>query len=203
MTILGAHSWPSNAELIADVAQLGYIGELVLDATYGKGTWWKLYQPDVLVTNDINPDTATMYHFDFREMDFGNDTFDTVAFDPPYVCKGGRATSGIQEFDGRYGLRDTPRTPADLQFLIEDGLQECARVTRPGGTILVKCMDYITSGKLMPATYLTQRYAQYIGLTIEDRFVHVGRPGPQPAGRRQVHARRNHSDLFVFRKGQS
>lgn len=38
------------------------------------------------------------------------------------------------------------------------------------------------------------------GFELVDRFEHVGRPGPQPPRDRQLHARRNHSTLFVFRK---
>jgi hypothetical protein len=53
--VLAVAAWPTNAELIADVARLGYIRGRVWDATYGRGVWWKLYRPACLLASDIAP----------------------------------------------------------------------------------------------------------------------------------------------------
>jgi len=61
-------------------------------------------------------------------------------------------------------------------------------------------MDYVSSGKLWPGTfYLCEHAIRTCGLELVDRFEMIGQPGPQ-SQKRQVHARRNHSSLFVFRK---
>lgn len=201
--ILAAQHWKNNAELIADVAKLGYLGDddaWVLDPTYGKGNWWKLYRPRNLIacSNLVNGG-----HFDFRRMGFSSSFFDAVAFDPPYVCKGGRKTSTLKQMNSAYGLNDAPSTPQELQYLINDGLRECTRVLKPGGFLLVKCQDYVSSGKLWPGTFKTQLAAEGTAcLELVDRFEHVSKaPRPQPGERRQVHARRNLSTLLVFKKG--
>jgi hypothetical protein len=69
------------------------------------------------------------------------------------------------------------------------------------GIVLVKCQDYISSGKLWPGTHPTLTCALDLGFRFEDRFEHVmANPRPQPLRKQQVHAHRNLSTLFVFRK---
>lgn len=192
--VLAASNWHTNAELIADVARLGYLRSewLTLDMTPGRGIWWKTWRPDKLVTDGFE---------DFRDlpMEWGC-RFQAVAYDPPYVCPGGRSTSTIQGFFDRYGLREVPATPELLQKdVIEPGLAEAHRVVEYGGIVLVKCKDYIWSGRMQLGTYWTLRYAFHLGFALVDRFEHIGSPGPQ-SQKTQVHARRNLSTLFVLRK---
>lgn len=205
--VLAASNWPTNGDLIADVARL-YLADLtveqsVLDATYGRGLWWTKYQPPFLTTNDIVAGRAH-YQYDFRHLpEHWASSFDVVAYDPPYVCVGGRETSGIKDMHDRYGLTDAPKSPIHLQGMMDDGLAEMQRVTRPGGLILMKCQDYISSGKLWAGTHWSLVQALQLGLEVVDRFEHIGHVRPQPPNRRQVHARRNLSTLFVFRKARA
>lgn len=197
-TILAATAWPKNADLIADVARLGYLNrdDYVVDPTYGRGKWWTIWRPDRLVAHDIDIDGV-----DFRRLPHIAETFDVVAFDPPYVSVGGRSTTGLPDFHDRYGMDDAPKSPADLQRLIDGGLTEAWRVVRPGGIVLVKCQDYVSSGKLWPGTHRTLSAAYDFGFELLDRLEHVSlKPRPQPKGRRQVHARRNLSTLFVLKR---
>lgn len=195
--VLAATRWPSNAELIADCARLGYLKDTdhVLDPTFEKGVWWKAWRPERLTTHCNHEDGS-----DFRHLPYGDETFDAVAYDPPYVCVGGRTTTGIPEFHERFGLTEAPRTPWGLQALINEGLTEMHRVVKPAGIVLVKCQDYITSGKLWLGTHHTLTHALHLGFEVVDRMEMVTSPRPQPPGRRQVHARRNLSTLFVLRK---
>jgi tRNA G10 N-methylase Trm11 len=182
--------------MIVDMVRLGYLKDTdsVLDPTYGTGRWWKKWRPEKFTYR------THAAGFDFRNTIFYDNEFDAVAYDPPYVCIGGRKTSGIKSMYDGYGLTDAPTTPQALQLLINAGLSEMMRVVKPRGIILVKCQDYVSSGKLYPGTFNTQYWAGIIGLELVDRFEHIGNPRPQPPGRRQVHARRNLSTLFVFRK---
>jgi hypothetical protein len=194
--VLAASPWPTNGELIADCARLGYLQPhwRVLDPTYGRGLWWTSFTPDDLVTSDLSTGV------DFRDLPWPDGEFDAVAYDPPYVAPGGRATTGLPDLFDRYGLMAAPGTPPLLQEMIDAGLRECARVLRPGGYLLVKCQDYVSSGKLWPGTHLTLCTALDAGLQFTDRLEHIGRVRPQPPGRRQVHARRNLSTLLVLRR---
>ncbi len=98
--------------------------------------------------------------------------------------------------DDRYGQHEAPKTPAELQRLIVDGFDEALRISRR--LVLVKCMDYVSSGRVWLGAHWMLTHALGRGCEMVDRFEHVGEPGPQPSGRREVHARRNASTLFVF-----
>lgn len=198
--ILAAFPWPNNSSLLADVAQL-YISsdDIVFDTTPGKGNWWKEYRP-VHLLDPSDFDFWKESSFDFCDMHPLADNFaDVVAFDPPYVSIGGRQTTTIEDMHRAFGMDTTPKNPAGLQLIIDAGLFECRRITAPQGLILVKCMDYISSGKYWPGTFKTLRYAFSIDLELIDRFEMIRTSAPQ-SQTAQVHARRNHSTLFVLRK---
>lgn len=196
--VLAADRWATNADLIADCFKLGHLkDELTLDPTYGKGNWWKTWRPTDLVKHDAILDGS-----DFRNLPYSDETFPQIAYDPPYVSVGGRASSGVQGMYAAYGLLGAPNSPRELQEVINDGLMEMFRLAEPGGRILVKCQDYVSSGKLWLGTYLTLDWALALGLECIDRMEHIGNPRPQPARSRQIHARRNLSTLFVFKKGK-
>jgi hypothetical protein len=198
MTILSAGRWLTNGDLVADVAAMPYWPkpDRVCDPTFGGGVWWTKYTPDLLFAFD----RVTSPTFDFRAIPLEGESVDVVAFDPPYVAKGGRKTSTIDEMDERYGLRDCPSSPLALQALINDGMTEGLRILAPGGILLTKVMSYVSGGTIHWGYDQTTAHAQEIGLRKIDEFIHVGHPGPQPGGRRQVHARRNQSYLLVFWK---
>lgn len=193
--ILAVAAWPSNAHLIADVAALGYLerGRRTLDPTYGKGTWWKLWEPDELVAHDL----YTLDGVDFRQLPHADGAFGQVAYDPPYKLNG----TPTEEVDGRYGVGRVATRDERHQLML-DGLDECARVLAPGGVLLVKCQDQVNSGRVRWQTDLMSARAAALELEKVDAFHMLG-GRPQPAGRRQVHARRNHSTLLVFRRPPS
>lgn len=196
--ILGAIELKTNAELIEYVQPL-YIplGAHVCDATWGKGNWWTRYQPDQFTAHDL----YTLDGVDYRNLPEADDTYGVVCFDPPYVSKGGRETSGIKSFDAAYGLKDAPKSPELMHRYNAIGLTECVRVCKPGGYVLVKCMSYVSSGKVQWAPRWIANYAEG-ALPVEhvDEFIHTSGVRPQPPGRGQYHARRNYSHLLVFKK---
>lgn len=186
----------TNAHLIAEAAKL-WIKEddLVMDVTFGRGLWWTEYKPARFIAHDLAIDGVNFCH-----LPEANESVDVIAFDPPYVCMGGRDTSGLPEFQDRYGLRDAPLTVDQLHRLNSDGLFECSRKLVPGGRILAKVADYVSSGKLVLGHHRLVHAATLCGLEQADEFVHYTGTRPQPPGRRQVHSRRVHSFLCVFER---
>lgn len=210
--VLAATPWKSNSHLIEDVARLGYLKprDLILDPTFAKGVWWKRWKPDVpmMTLSDDPESSAYAAGHDFRKLSFPDDYFDAVAYDPPYCSRGSRNPTSFDSMNAHYGLKDAPRTPALLQLLINEGMDECFRVLRParskkdGGIMLIKCMSYVSSGEVYPGDFNTYNHAtQVLGMTLVDRFLHLTTPRPQDETRPQAHARNNVSTLFVFRKG--
>ena len=185
----------NNAALIVKVAELGYIkpDDSVLDATVGVGTWWNLYHPEFLITNDLDPNVDANFHKDFIAFpDTWRDGWDVVCYDPPYKLNG---TGGPS--DARYGCEDKV-TVEDRKSLIYQGFRSCSRVVKPGGYLLVKVQDQVAGGKVHWLTQDIHDNAWMVGLTLVERF-DMPPARPQPAGRRQLHARRG-STLLIFQR---
>ena len=75
---------------------------------------------------EIKPDIIG----DFRNMQFSNDEFDLVVFDPPHLIKAGK-NSWLAK---KYGLLDFASWQDDLSR----GFNECMRVLKPCGTLIFK-----------------------------------------------------------------
>ncbi len=78
---------------------------------------------------------------------------------------------------------------------------EAHRVLTPGGYLLLKCQDQVCSGQVRWQTREFADHAEQLGMRLVDALHLLGHR-PQPAGRRQVHARRNYSTLLVLRKNR-
>ena len=186
-----------NATLMSDCARLGYLDGSVLDLTVGpEAGFWRRWRPPGLVTNDIDPDVAADHHHDARALPFGDRSFDTVVFDPPYKLNG---TGGSHESDARYGVA-TGYVPARERIaLLLDGTTEALRLARR--FVLVKCQDQISSSKYHPQTFLVWERAMSLGAELVD-MLHVPGLREQPAGTSQRHSRRNYSTLLVLRRSR-
>lgn len=195
--ILSADTYLTNAEMIEAVAKLGRLRhtDLVLDPTYGQGTWWKRWQPDTLVASDLHPrPSAPCRRADFTALPHPDATFDVVAFDPPYKLNG----TPTPTVDDRYGVGVSTRWQ-DRHALIREGITECIRVLKPKGVLLVKCQDQVCSGQVRWQTIEFTNHATAQGLRLADMLHKLG-GRPQPKKRRQVHAAHNYSTLLIFKK---
>lgn len=193
MTVPAVHNWRTNAELVRDVALLYLRQDMeACDVTYGRGNWWTMWKPTSLVAHD----KYTYDAIDFRDLPEEDGTYDLVAFDPPYKLNG---TPELGDFDDRYGV-DKTMTWQERHAMIGEGIEECARVLRRGGILLLKCQDQVCSGKIRWQTDEFTDRAETVGLMKVDRFDMTGGGRKQPVGRRQVHAHGRPSTLLVLRK---
>ena len=182
----------TNAQLIADVARLGHLRPdwRTWDVTYGRGAFWKDWEPDALITTDVNGPFEED-RVDFTALPAGDDSWDVVVLDPPYRLNG---TPDLGEFDERYGIEQYSDWRARM-WLMEDGLRECLRVAKH--RVLFKCQDQVVSGKKVWQTIEFTKVAEEEGWRLVDQL-HVAGYRPQPSGRTQMHARQAFSTLLIF-----
>lgn len=198
MVVLAAYPWRNNAELIADVARLGYLDGRVLDVTYGLGTFWKVWRPADFTACDLEPAKSPIG----RSVDFTNllpvlgaRSFDAIVLDPPYKLNG--TPDGA--IDGRFGVHEVTTAQGRIDLMLA-GVTECSHFLAAGGRLLVKCQDQVNAGRMWWQTDLVTARARECGLVKVDRFDLLGKHRPQPmGGRRQQHAHGRPSTLLVFR----
>lgn len=85
--------------------------------------------PEVMsngATFSVKPDML----MDFRELQFPDDNFSLVVFDPPHVMKAGEKSFLAK----KYGFLNKDTWPEDLR----KGFAECFRVLKPQGTLVFK-----------------------------------------------------------------
>lgn len=196
--VMAAGEWRTNAEMIADVARLGYLqlGYRTLDPTYGLGNFWTLWRPNVLVRCDLDPAKSPDFPcgLDATAMpESWTGSFDAVVLDPPYKLTGTDAGGG-----DRYGVHER-FTRDDRHRLMAAMLREGTRVLRPRGTLLFRCQDQVEGGRVRWQSHVFAAFGERLGLELVDELIFPSYR-PQPAGRAQHHARRNVSQLLVFSK---
>jgi hypothetical protein len=184
---LSPHS--TNGRVVAELAELGFLPEPVLDPTYGEeGGMWTSYRPRDL--------TVVHNDHDFRQLPAEwADRFGSSLFDPPYRLSG--TATNVEGFDERYGTNRPYRPLAEVRHDMLTGLSECARVTRPRGYVIVKCQDQISSGKYQWQVGWVINHALSEGMELVDQ-VHIKSYRSQPVGRTQKHTRRNYSTFVVL-----
>jgi hypothetical protein len=189
----------TNAELVADLVQLGYVDltKPILDPTYGTGRWWNNVNPLNLTASDLDADKSPIgYSVDFTVTPWPDNTFDSVLFDPPYKLNG--VSHGFGN-DASYGVGNRKYISIeDRHSLIKQGMTELARVS--SRILVVKCQDQVSSGKVQWQTRIFADHGEALGLALVD-MLHVNGHRKQPAGTAQIHARRDYSTALVFRKG--
>jgi hypothetical protein len=187
-----------NSDLIKEVSDL-YIkdGEVVADVTYGRGVFWnkvdtgrfKFLKSDILT---VEPP------IDFRDLPYENEFLDHFVFDPPYMH-----TPGRPMVDERYKNSATTKKMYHKDIMEElyyKGMREGFRTLKFDGFAYVKCQDEIESGFQRWSHIEIYDIATSLGFYGKDFFVLKPPSNPGIQYKKQKHARKNHSYLWVFQK---
>jgi hypothetical protein len=190
----------TNADLIRKVARL-YIPDdaLVADPTFGHGVFWrKLGRTRFrLIGSDKRIMPGVSLVADIRQgLPYADSSFDVFVLDPPYVHTGPNG----HYLDHRYGGAATTanHSHADIIDLYRKGMVEARRVLRRGGTLWVKTQDEIESGRQRRSLIEVYNIAVELGFKDRDLFLLVPPPIKTKRWRKQYHARKTHSYLWVF-----
>ena len=183
----------NNADLIKQVARL-YATEkdTIADVTYGKGAFWKK-TPHLNVTgSDLL--TVPERPYDFRNLPYGDRSYDIVVYDPPYLIAPGNFMA-----DGQYNNASTTKgfLHGDIRTLYAEGIREAARVAKR--QVWVKCKDQVSAGIQRWFHIHILQDAEAMGLVGRDLFI-LDATARVPNSRwdTQNHARKPMSYLWVL-----
>jgi len=187
----------SNDEIFKDIISL-YCpkGFKIADVTYGNGVFWK--QVNIayynLIKSDLNNGT------DFRNLPYKDEEFDCVILDPPYIYNPSNTIKKSISNSYNNNITDGLKSNNDVLRLYDDGIKEIKRILKIKGILIIKCQDIIESGKNKWNHIEIYELAMNRGFFAEDLFVLVQKTIPCKRWDRQLHARKNHSYFWVFRR---
>lgn len=180
------------------------VGNRILDMTYGLGVFWKKINTTEyeLFRNDLDP-LRGEFHDDFRNTRWESETFDVVILDPPYASRSGSPIKA--SIDRGYNNRSRAfelgifGNEKMMQFYF-DGINEAIRLLKKNGYLMVKCQDEIMGGRQYRNHITIWKYCIEQGLVDEDLFELIQKTIPTMRHTYQLHARKNSSFLWIFRK---
>lgn len=189
-----------NAELMERVASLYFRrGYRIADVTYGKGVFWRRINLEHYDFRPSDLKTCPEAAFDCRHLPYPDAWFDVVVFDPPYMHG-----SGGVGYESCYRNAETTKGlgHAAVMQLYEESMAEAKRILKRNGLLLVKCQDEIESARQRWSHIEVYDIARRLSMVIQDLFVLTQKQNPTIQSTDQRHARRNHSYMWVFKKGR-
>ncbi len=184
-----------NGDLLAYACQLYALPRSILiDVTYGHGGFWTATDTSIY---DFRPSDLYLgpKKYNFKQLPYEDGTIDIEVFDPPYLPDAGR----LSKFHTKWGT--SPRTYGEVMEGFVAGMTEAMRVLKPGGLLWVKCMDQIVASGQGRQTIDVYNEALRLGFEDQDQFQLVTSASVTHVHRgRQLHARKNISVLWIFKK---
>jgi hypothetical protein len=187
-----------NYDLISEVAKLYFTpGMRIADVTYGRGNFWRnidinqydFHPSDIMMESDPTG-------IDFRDLPYASNSFDVIVLDPPYVH-----SACSFRINATYNNKIIAGDFDTVLQLYCNGIQEARRVLKHKGLLLVKCQDIVEGRMQRWSHIILKNFAEKNRFKAIDLFVlhQNGVPIPRNTMGRQIHARRNHSYLWIFR----
>lgn len=188
-------------DIIADIQALHCPEGFEVDPTYSSG---KFYDDPRIIEPKFRSDLIPKYDYvekhDAKSLPFEDGTVASIMFDPPFLAgyTKDKPTGVIGE--RFHGFRYIP----DLWDWYVECLMEFHRILKPGGVLVFKCQDTVSSGKQWFSHCEIYNWATAGGGFIpKDLFILLAKNrmiGHNHAN--QKHARKFHSYFWVFEKGK-
>lgn len=172
-----------------------------LDVTYSTGKMWDgLNQPRLKF--DVEPAFDWVEKADVRSLPIADGSIPSVMFDPPFLATTGKSLKKSGDSNviaKRFGVYPNE---TKLHTMYRGALDELHRVLTPGGLLVFKCQDKVSSGHQYFSHVYVHDYAIQSGFYPKDLFVLVAKSRLVAKWqRKQQHARKYHCYFWVFQKG--
>lgn len=183
-------------KIIRDILRLYNNGNpFHVDCTYSKGVFYKKL-PQPLLKFDLAPQHPDVTEASADNLPLEEGSVHSIMFDPPFM------PTKSPNNPGKIKQRFTAfNSVEEMWDLYRGAMKEFWRVLIPGGIVVVKCQDTVSSGENFFSHYEIEKYAREMGFTQLDLFV-LGSKHVLISSKwkTQRHARKNHSFFLVFQR---
>jgi tRNA G10 N-methylase Trm11 len=192
----------NDTEAIENILKLHSKNKKIdLDPTYSKGNFYKKIQKPKFCF-DIEPQIPGVMKADVRKLPLDDNSVETIIFDPPFLATTGPSLlkqNTSNRINRRFGVYPNE---VKLFEMYVDALKELYRVCKPGGILIFKCQDKVSSGKQYFSHCFIYNKAIEFGWLPIDLFILLAkhRIVADWQKKNQKHARKFHCFYFVFQK---
>lgn len=173
----------------------GRLPQLIIDATWGLGRFWKRV-PDLNVVGiDLRPTGHIVA--DNRCMPFRAKVADIIVYDPPHMTDVDTPNSSKIRL---YNYGDGGKGH-NVSHLFPGFFQEATRILKDDGILICKIADQIHDHRSQVQFVDMVNTADRIGFYLDDYIIKV-RPNAMVSSKwkRNLHARKVHSFFIIFKK---
>ena len=193
-------------QIIKWILRLHCETDIELDPTYSTGGFYKQGVKEPLYKFDIRPVRKGVVKAAAETLPIKSGSISTMIFDPPFLATRGKSLdapehNGQNKTVRRFGWYPTEK---ELFTFYKDSLVEFKRILRPGGILIFKCQDKVSSGKQYMSHNFIINCAEDLGYYTKDLFVLLAKNRMIPKWQtlNQKHARKFHSYFLVFENSQ-
>jgi len=192
--------YTTQPELIAAICTLLKC-EIELDPTYSTGKFYT-HRSKPPLRFDIRPAVDGVQKADVRALPLSDNSVGLTMFDPPFLATTGPSLHHIDSSNRMVKRFDCYENEESLFQMYREALIELWRVTKPGGYLIFKCQDKVSSGKQYWSHCLIWEMARQQGWYAKDLFILVAKTRMTPKWQlqNQQHARKFHCYFWVFQK---
>jgi hypothetical protein len=192
-------------QIILDILKLHVpSGKIDVDPTYSKGVFYKGLVAAPEFKFDLYPQTEDTIQASADMLPLADNFVDCIMFDPPFVISSGPSLKenkiGQNLTHTRFGSFPTVQS---LWKFYHESLEEFYRISKPGGIVIFKCQDTVSSGKNYMSHCEVYRMAGELGFYAKDLFILTAKSRINSFGGKwhtQRHARKYHSYFWVLEK---
>lgn len=192
-----------QSEIIRNILKLHVPeGKIDCDPTFSTGAFYDGtgIEPPAL-RFDIAPQTESVKEADARHLPLPDGSLSCMILDPPFLATKGRSLTAGEgnRINRRFSVYPDEKS---LHRCYAEMLKEAYRVLKPGGILIFKCQDKVSSGKQYMSHVFVMDTAVETGFYPKDLFVLLAknRLVADWQARNQKHARKYHCYFIVFQK---